>query len=285
MRSCKTNFIILLLFLALPFSLLYQAPESWAREDSITIGLIPEMNVFKQQKRFKPLADYLSKHMDIPVRLSILSRYGNIIQRVKEKDLDGAFLGSFTGALAISQLDVEPLARPINMDGTSTYYGQIFVRKDSNIKTAADMKGKTLALVERATTAGYVFPLAWLKMQGIENLDTHFKEHFFTGSHDAAIDAVLNGDADIGAAKNTIFERIRQAKPVIDRELTILVDSPRVPSNGLCVRKELPEKQKNQLKKLLLNLHLDNFEDICNDFLEQWKDFLDQEDDEEPSPV
>jgi phosphonate transport system substrate-binding protein len=61
-----------------------------------------------------------------------------------------------------------PLARPVNNDGTSTYFGYIFVRKDSNIKETADMKGKTLALVERATTAGYVFPLAWFKLQGVK---------------------------------------------------------------------------------------------------------------------
>ncbi len=228
-----------------------------AQENSITIGLIPEMNVFKQKQRFEPLADYLSKHMGIPVKLSILSRYGNIIERIKVHELDGAFLGSFTGTLAISQLGVVPLARPVNLDGTSTYHGYIFVRKNSNIKTAADMEGKSLALVERATTAGYIFPLAWLKRQGIDNMDTYFKEYFFTGSHDAAIDAVLNGEADVGAAKNTIYERMKITKPRIDKELVILADSPRVPSNGLCVRKELPEKYKIQLKSLLMGLHQD----------------------------
>jgi phosphonate transport system substrate-binding protein len=248
--------VILLTFLVF-LGLYCIPPHAAAQEDTITIGLIPEMNVFKQRQRFKPLAEYLSKHMGITVKLSILSRYGNIIDRIKEHELDGAFLGSFTGTLAISQLGVIPLARPINMDGTSTYYGHIFVRKDSNIKTVADMKGKTLALVERATTAGYVFPLAWLNRQGVDNIDAYFKEHFFTGSHDAAIDAVLNGKADVGAAKNTIYERMRVMKPRLDKELVILADSPRVPSNGLSVRKEMPEKYKKQLKNLLLNLHQD----------------------------
>ncbi|MFC1837678.1 phosphate/phosphite/phosphonate ABC transporter substrate-binding protein, partial [Thermodesulfobacteriota bacterium] len=175
---------VILLFFAITPGFQCFAANAAPQEESITIGLIPEMNVFKQRKRFEPLAAYLSKHMGITVKLSILSRYGNIIERIKEEHFDGAFLGSFTGALAISQLGVVPLARPINKDGTSTYYGHIFVRGDSNIKSAADMKGKTLALVERATTAGYVFPLAWFKRQGIDNIDTYFKEYYFTGSHD-----------------------------------------------------------------------------------------------------
>ena len=79
-------------------------------EESLVIGLLPEMNVFKQKQRFKPLAAYLSEHMGIEVKLTILSRYGNIIERIQNEEVDGAFLGSFTGALAISQLEFVPLA-------------------------------------------------------------------------------------------------------------------------------------------------------------------------------
>jgi phosphonate transport system substrate-binding protein len=249
--------IILSLLFLLTFFIASHFPcnNAAAQTDSITIGLLPEMNVFKQRQRFMLLAKYLSDNMDIEVKLTILSRYGNIIQRIKEQQIDAAFLGSFTGALAISQLGVEPLARPINMDDTSTYFGQVFVRKDSGIKTVADMQGKSLALVERATTAGYVFPLAWLKQNGVDDIATYFSTHQFYGSHDATIDAVLKGQADVGAAKNTIYDRVRAVNPRIDQELDILVSSPRVPSNGLCVRPGIDEQYKTKLKDLLLNLH------------------------------
>jgi len=226
-----------------------------AQKKEIVIGLLPEMNVFKQKQRFEPLAAYLSQHMGVEVRMTMLSRYGNIIERIKADDVDGAFLGSFTGALAISQLDVVPLARPINMDGTSTYFGYIFVKNGSNIKTAADMQGKSLALVERATTAGYVFPIAWFKQNGVDDITTYFGEHTFTGSHDGAIDAVLEGTADVGAAKNTIYERMLESHPSLTNELVILAKSPRVPSNGLSVRKDLDPKLRDKLQELLLNLH------------------------------
>ena len=234
------------------------AEDSDVKKKGIVIGLLPEMNVFKQKKRFEPLAAYLSERMGINIKLTILSRYGNIIERMKADQIDGAFLGSFTGALAISQLDVIPLARPINMDGTSTYFGYIFVKKDSGINNVADMKGKTLALVERATTAGYVFPLAWFKRQGVDDIGTYFNDYFFSGSHDGTIDAVLDNRADIGAAKNTIYDRMRKSHPQIDKELVILANSPRVPSNGLCVSKNLDQKYRAQLTDLLLNLHQDS---------------------------
>lgn len=235
--------------------LLFFLPQHAAGEEKITIGLLPEMNVFKQKKRFEPLAAYLSTRMNTKVELAMLSRYGNIIERFREVNIDAAFLGSFTGALAISQLGVEPIARPINEDGASTYCGYIFARKDSGINSVADMKGKTFAFVEKATTAGYVFPLAYLKQNQVDNIDEYFKEYFFTGSHDAAIDSVLTGRADIGATKNTIYNFVRKTDPRLDRELTILATSPKVPSNGLCVKPDMAPAKKARLRQELLDLH------------------------------
>jgi phosphonate transport system substrate-binding protein len=257
MFSFHSRKIILSVLIILTFLIASHFPcnNAAAQTNSITIGLLPEMNVFMQHQRFLPLSTYLSDNLGIEVKLTILSRYGNIIQRIKEQQIDAAFLGSFTGALAISQLRVEPLARPINMDDTSTYFGQIFVRKDSGIKTVAEMQGKSLALVERATTAGYVFPLAWLKKNGVGDIATYFSAYHFYGSHDATIDAVLVGKADVGAAQNTIYDRMRAANPRIDQELDILASSPRVPSNGLCVRPDIDELHKAKLKDLLLSLH------------------------------
>jgi len=230
-------------------------PQHAMGAEKITIGLLPEMNVFKQKQRFKPLADYLSEKINIQVELSILSRYGNIIERFKESNIDAAFLGSFTGALAISQLGVEPIARPVNTDGASTYCGYIFVRKDSGITSAADMKGKTFAFVDKATTAGYIFPLAYLKRNQVSSIDDYLKSYSFTGSHDAAIDSVLAGQADIGCAKNTIFDLVKKSNSRIDKELTILATSPRVPSNGLCVRPDMAPATKERLRQELFNLH------------------------------
>ena len=241
--------VILLTVLLLPLP-----PAAQAGQQKILIGLIPEMNIFKQKQRFKLLGDYLAKRTGIPVEFTILDRYGDIIERFASEKMDGAFFGSFTGALAIQKLGVVPLARPVNPDNSSTYKGYFFVRKDSGIKTVADMKGRKMAFVERATTAGYVFPLARLKEGGIPSPDGFFSEYYFTGSHDAAVYAVLNRKADVGAAKHSMYDRVRKEEPRVDQELVILAVSPEVPSNGLCVRKDLDEAIKAKLKSALLNL-------------------------------
>jgi phosphonate transport system substrate-binding protein len=168
--------------------------------------------------------------------------------------MDGAFFGSFTGALAVERLGAIPIARPVNLDGSSTYHGHIFVRRDSGIHTAADMRGKRMAFVDRATTAGYVFPLAWLREHGVPALEGFFSEYYFTGSHDAAVMAVLDRKADVGAAKHSVFDRVRREDPRVERELVILANSPPVPSNGLCVRRDLEPDLREAFRRALLDL-------------------------------
>jgi phosphonate transport system substrate-binding protein len=223
----------------------------------LKIGLIPEQNVFKQIRRYKPLGEYIEKKIGIKINFTILSRYSNIIERFNREKLDGAFWGSFTGAMAIKQLGIEPIARPLWLDGTSTYHGYIFVHKYSVIDSVKRMRNKVIAFVERATTAGYVFPIAYLREHGVKDINKFFKEYYFTGSHDAAIYAVLNKEADIGCAKNTIFDLLAREDPKIKEDLVILASSPKVPSNGLGIRGDIDPAIKKQLKEVLLNMHRD----------------------------
>jgi phosphonate transport system substrate-binding protein len=228
---------------------------SYAEE--LKIGLIPEQNVFKQMKRYKPLGKYLEEKTGNKITFTVLSRYGNIIESFHKMKLDGAFWGSFTGAMAIKKLGIKPISRPVNMDGTSTYHGYILVRKDSGITNVADMKGKVIAFVEKATTAGYIYPVSYFKKHGIKNIDTYFKEYYFTGSHDSAIHAVLNKKADIACAKNTVYEMLARDDKRLKEELLIISRSPDVPSNGLGLRKEIPLQVKSDIKDTLLEMHED----------------------------
>ncbi|MBU0483240.1 MAG: phosphate/phosphite/phosphonate ABC transporter substrate-binding protein [Proteobacteria bacterium] len=237
---------------------LVQPVFAQSAQQKLLIGLIPEMNIFKQKQRFTLLGEYLSEKTGIPVEFTILSRYGNIIDSFTSEKMDGAFFGSFTGAMAIQKLEVVPLARPVNLDGTSTYHGYLFVRKDSGIKSVNDMRGKRMAFVEKATTAGYIFPLAFLRENGITDSSNFFSESFFTGSHDAAIIAVLDRKADVGAAKHSIYDRVKKDNPRIEEEIAITARSPSVPSNGLCVRKTLDPEMQKKLKKALLDLESDH---------------------------
>ena len=233
-------------------------PESPAAAlEKFYLGLIPEQDMFSQKARYEPLARYISEKAGIDVELKMLSRYGNIVENFTSSRLDAAFFGSFTGALAIRKLEVEPLARPLWLDNTSTYYGMVFVRKDSSIKDANDMKGKTFVFVDRATTAGWLLPLNYFVELGIGDFQSWFSETYFAGTHEDAIYDVLDRKADIGAAKNTVYFRFASKDVRILNELQILTKSPQVPANALAVRKDLDNSLKIKLQKILLQMDQD----------------------------
>lgn len=137
------------------------------RENTFTIAILPEQNVFEQKKRYKPLAEYLSDKLGINVKIKLLDSYGSIYDEIKNKTIDGAFFGSFNYVLTQARTDIEPMARPVETGENSSYRGIIFTRKDSgltvNVKT---WKGKKIALVHEVTTAGYIFPRWNLRKHG-----------------------------------------------------------------------------------------------------------------------
>lgn len=248
-------FVLLFLVLAVSCHTREEAPSlDHQLEQTLHIGLIPEHNLFTQKKRYEPLADYLSRRVRAKILLSILSRYGNIIENFTSNHLDGAFFGSFTAALAYKKIGIEALARPEYLDGTSTYHGLLFVRRDSGIRNAKDMKGKRFAFVDKATTAGWLLPMHYFKEQGIDDPQSWLKESYFTGTHEGAIYDVLNKKADIGAAKNTVFQRLAATDPRLSKELVILARSPDVPENAFCVREDLDSALKAKLKQTLLDM-------------------------------
>jgi phosphonate transport system substrate-binding protein len=118
------------------------------------------------------------------------------------------------------------------------------------------MEGKRFAFVDKATTAGYLLPLAYFKKYQFD-YKTDLRESYYSGTHEDTIYDVLRKKADIGAAKNTVFERLAGTDERIRKELKILERSPEVPENGLAVRKDLDETLKRKIGEALLAMHDD----------------------------
>jgi phosphonate transport system substrate-binding protein len=117
------------------------------------------------------------------------------------------------------------------------------------------MRNKSLVLVDKATTAGYIYPLFYFKYYGIKNIKDYFSQISFANSHDAAAWAVYTGEADIGGAKNHIFNNFMAEYPDFKEQMIVIAESSQVPSNGLAVRKDLNSAIKLRIKTLLLSLH------------------------------
>jgi len=220
--------------------------------EELLIGIEPEHNIFDQMEQYRSLADYLSDELGVEVKFTIMSRYGEVIKRFKSLKLDGAFLTSYTATMGINELKLEPVASPVNLSGESTSQGYIFVRKDSGIRDIKDMQGKSIVFVDPATMEGYLFPLAYLGRHGITEINKFFSRVSYSGGHASTIFAVLDGRADIGAAKNTVFDKLVHNDPSIHEELTLIAQSPKAPEITLCLKNEIDRNLREKLGAVLL---------------------------------
>ena len=223
-------------------------------EADIVVGLVPEQDIFSQRKRYRALLDHVGSQIGVKIAVRSLPTYGAVIRALEDRSIDAAFVGSLAYALAHDRADVAVLARPVWKDGSSTYCSYIFARADSGVRTVADMKGKRLALVDRSTTAGFMFPLAHFRDHGVDDIHSFFSKVYMAGSHDAAGLAVLEGQADVGAAKNHPIDRLLSQHQEWRDKIVILARSADVPSNGLVVNSQVPAKLRDQLKSGLLGL-------------------------------
>jgi len=235
-------------------SLLCMPAAFAADRHQLIIGVIPETNLVKQMERFVPLSDYLDKKTGMDVVIKPLSTYGQLYEELRDGKIDGGFFGSLVYAITHKRIGIIPLVRPVQPGGISTYTGLVFVRKNAGIKKPADMKGKTIALADPATTAGYLAQKEYFANNGI-NMDRDMKI-LWTGSHEAAIQAVLSNQAEIGGAKNTVVAAYRKGNRVFDTAVDIVNETPKkgVPDNILAVRTGLDPAARKLLAKALLSM-------------------------------
>ncbi len=259
-RRCFTPFLLLLLIFFSACKDEGAKPGGEVKKASpekvLRLGLVPEINIFKQRKRYRPLVDYLSAQAGATIEMKIMASYGKVAHAFKEGILEMAFVGSLDYVLINAFAGGEVVARPKWKDGRSNYKGYIFTRRGSGITSDfSTWKGKKMAMVHPFTTAGDIFPRAYLAARAVPDLQGFFGETVYYGSHDASMKAVYSGKADIGCGKDLVFDRLVRNDPKFGDAMTVLAESLPVPSNGLVLSKSVDGEMKKRLKAALLGLH------------------------------
>jgi len=105
--------------------------------------------------------------------------------------------------------------------------------------------GKTIAFPGETSTSGYIFPQVQLLNAGIT--DDQYDELFFGGSHDLAVTAVYNGDAEIGLSFDDARRSVREDFPDVGEKVIVFNISPRIANDVIAVRSELPDDLKDAI--------------------------------------
>ncbi|WP_208508301.1 phosphonate ABC transporter substrate-binding protein [Variovorax paradoxus] len=220
----------------------------------LTIGLIPAEDSQAMIESSRQVLDSLQQQLGMPVKPFVATDYNGVIEALRSKKLDVAYLGPFSYVLANQVADVEAFAVAVTKKtGQSSYKSVIIARKESGIAKTADLKGRSFAFVDPTSASGHLFPKSGLLQAGYDP-ETFFGRVIFSGSHDASILAVANKKVDAAAVADRILASAIAKGQVKQDELEIVWSSNPIPESPMVWRKDLDPALKAKIAKALANV-------------------------------
>lgn len=237
---------ILMIFLAL-LSLSVALAQTPVK---VRIGFNPTQNSDQLRPAAQAIADFIEKEFrgTVEVEIFIPTEYRGLIEAMRGGNLDFAFFPPDGYVIANRDVGAQVLLKSVR-NGGPYYWSAIIVRKDSGIRNARDLQGKTIAWVDQNSAAGYVFPRASLVTANLDP-DKLFSRQIFAGKHDSAVLAVLNKSVDAAATfanddRNRSGAWTQFLKPEEAAQLTAILYSRPIPGDTFSVSKEFLAKNPN----------------------------------------
>lgn len=234
---------------------LLNAQAAHAAGKELVMGLIPAENNEEMIQKFEPMRAYLERKLDLKVKVFTATDYTGVIEAMKKKRVDIAWFGPLSYILAEQEAGAEAFAVGVRDNGKSTYKSIFVVPGDSPAKTLADLKGKSVAFVDPASTSGGLMPTYLVKQETGRMPQDFFGKFTYAGSHDAAELAVKNRTVDAAADNDITYEKMLGQGLITKESNRILAESPELPGSPLVYRKDLDLKLKKALKEAIVSAH------------------------------
>ena len=268
------------------------AAPALAQDDpeELIIGFVPSVEAGALVEDIKPLSDYLSEALGIPVEGFVSSDYAALVTAMQTGQAHIAALPPFglvqavdvAGAEMILQSERygspsyhtqfittdadkycadEPVVNErkegdemlpfLNCNGTDRAYNESPIGPIGLEALEAVEAGTKVSFTEPTSSSGYIFPATIFAAQMGLNPETDL-DAVFAGGHDASVIAVCKGQAEVGVS----FDDARSdAVTDCDVANTVVVFAygPEIPNDGLAVAGDLSDDLKASIKQAMLD--------------------------------
>ena len=229
--------------------------ETKKEEKVIKMGFVPLKNSEKLVEDLKPISDYLSERLGVKVEAFTASNYIGVVEGLGSGSVDFGIIPPFSSLLAQKQSNAKPILTSKGKTGKPGYTAELYVRKDSGIKSLQDVKGKKVAFVDPSSSSGYIYPGAMLVNAGL-NLDKDIS-YQFSGGHDKSLQLLLNKDVDVIATFDGIEDRYAKDFPQAKTDIQKLATSDMIPGVMVTTSGKMDKELQEKLEKALRDIEKD----------------------------
>ncbi len=221
------------------------APDGWP--EKLVFGFTPYYTEAHLRAENAELVAWLGERVGRPTAIHVAKSYAELSRQLRLGDVHVADLSPFGYINAKRENPgLELLAIPIS-EGSVSYPAHIITHEETGIRTLQDLAGKRFAFVDRRSTSGYLYPLAYLRNAGYEP-DELFGSVHFAGNHESLVDMIEFGRVDAGATF------AMQSDLAEGKRLRIVATTGRIPLNAYCANAGLPRTLTEALRAALLDL-------------------------------
>jgi phosphonate transport system substrate-binding protein len=228
----------------------------------LTLALVPSGDAKKLVETVKPLEEALTQRLGIPVKGVITQDYQAAVEAIGSDQAQIGMLPSLQMSQACEKYGAVP-ALQTQRKGKSSYAAQFMTNKpdkyctDTPVKGANGMlycngtqsgtgpagldsikkiKGATVSLLQAASPAGYIFPVAAMHKEGVELKDIKVTQ---VTANDASVLAVYNGDAEVGTSYWDAREVVAKDTPDVGEKVVVFALTDEIPNDGVSLSANL----------------------------------------------
>ncbi|PYN34068.1 MAG: hypothetical protein DME01_16350 [Candidatus Rokuibacteriota bacterium] len=212
--------------------------------EPIIIGIAPQQEPEKVRAMWQPFLRYLEKEVGHAFAFETASSIEEFQQRVLEGRYDIWWGNPLTYIQASKRLGYMAIARD-----TTRIAGLLVTLKDGEVKSPKELTGKKIAYSAPDAIGGTLLVQSYLARVGVAPDQV---ETMYTGSHDAAYRAVLDGKA---AAAGGVPRSFNALDPAQREKLVVLTRTEEVAPQPFAVHPRVYRSVVTKIQRALLKLN------------------------------
>lgn len=225
------------------------SPRSGDPTPEYVVGILPVHNPARLLEIYGPIVDRLEAGVpDAHFRLEASRNYDEFDRKLSQRKFDFAMTNPYQTLVAAGN-GYRVFAK---MGDDADFRGIILVRRDSGIRTVADLRGKTVCYPAPTALAATMMPQYYLHTHGLDvNRDI---ETLYVGSQESSIMNVIRGRAAAGATWLVAWRAFTVEHPDLAAQLEVKWQTGSLPNNGWVARDDVPATVAAKVAETLLTL-------------------------------